>query len=119
MHREGHSDKSVEFVWKIFLVALGLRLSFVFLYPQFPLANDDSVLYDRFGWNLATGKGFVGRFAESTLDSPDAPEVWIGPMYPAFLALIYLAFGHQLIAVRIVQAFLSAAAILVLYPKRH
>lgn len=112
----GHPGSDVQFVWKIFLIALGLRLGFVLLYPQLPLGYD-ALMYDELGWNLAKGKGFVGGFTGSTIGSPDVPEVGVGPIYPAFLALIYLTFKHHLIAVRIVQAFLSAAVILVLYPK--
>jgi len=112
----GHPCNGDQFVWKIFLIALGLRLGFVLFYPQFPLGYD-ALMYDELGWNLAKGKGFIGGFTGSTIGSPDGPEVGVGPIYPAFLALIYLTFKHHLIAVRIVQAFLSAAVILVLYPK--
>jgi 4-amino-4-deoxy-L-arabinose transferase-like glycosyltransferase len=36
-------------------------------------------------------------------------------VYPAFLALIYLVFGHDLTAVRVVQALLSGVTVLILY----
>ncbi len=94
----------------VFLTAIGLRLGYVFFYPQYPFGTGDDLFYDQIGWNLATGRGL-------SRDVPGSPEVLIGPVYPAFLALIYLTFGHNLTAVRVIQAFLSAAVILVLYPK--
>jgi 4-amino-4-deoxy-L-arabinose transferase-like glycosyltransferase len=100
----------------IFLVALTLRLGFVLLYPEFPLGRDDAFGYDRLGWNLASGRGFVGPSPEASRQSPDVPEVRVGPVYPAFLALVYLTAGHRTHAVRILQAVLSAMVVLLLYP---
>jgi 4-amino-4-deoxy-L-arabinose transferase-like glycosyltransferase len=99
----------------IFLVALALRLSFVLLYPEFPLGHDDAYSYDRLGWNLASGRGFVTPRAEVPPQSPDVPEVRVGPVYPAFLALVYLTAGHRTLAVLILQAILSAMVVLLLY----
>lgn len=103
--------------WKIFALALALRLAYVLLYPQYPLGSDDAFGYDRLGWNLALGKGFIAPYPGAPEGSLEVPEVGVGPIYPGFLALIYFIFGHQLDAVRIIQAFISAAVVLVLFPR--
>jgi 4-amino-4-deoxy-L-arabinose transferase-like glycosyltransferase len=98
-------------------LALAVRVAYVLFYPEFPLGENDAFSYDRLGWNLASGKGFVGRPPGAPPESADVPEGGVGPIYPVFLAAIYLIFGHQLLAVRIIQAFVSAAVILVLYER--
>jgi len=109
----------------LFVVAVGLRIGFVLFYPQYPFGRGDDRGYDEVGWNLATGRGFSAEFtgetprvpSRSPMDVPGSPEVRRGPVYPAFLALIYLTFGHDLAAVRVIQALMSAAILLILYPR--
>jgi hypothetical protein len=97
----GHPSNSFRFVWKIFLIALGLRLGFVLFYPQMP-PHLDALWYDQVGWYLATGNVWAREVFDPPFDFGVGPEVMKGPVYPAFLALIYLTFGHDLIAVRII-----------------
>jgi len=101
--------------WALFAIALALRLGYVLFYPQLPLGSHDAFAYDHFAWNLASGKGFVGPLLHTPPGSPDFPQASIGPIYPGFLALIYLVFGHSLVPVRVAQALLGALIIVVLY----
>lgn len=103
------------FVWLVFLTALAVRLGYVLVYPQVAPVYGDDRMYDEVGWNLTRGRGFVGGFAAAVAQSPEAPEVGIGPTYPAFLALVYRVAGHDLRAVRVVQAILSAGLVLILF----
>lgn len=100
-------------------VAALLRVSYVVLAPHLPLCNDCAV-YDEVGWNLASGRGFVGgvaavRFDRPLSPTPDAPEIGISPLYPGFLAVLYSTAGHRLGVVRLAQAVISTLTILPLY----
>src|SRR5689334_20493264 len=91
------------------------------MYPQIPVARcGDCVMYDEVGWNVATGKGFVDGFSRRTVLSedtrgPGAPEVGIGPVYPAFLGVVFRLFGHDFVVVRIIQAVIGAAAAVLVF----
>jgi len=93
-------------VW-LFVVALVLRIGFVLLYPQYPFGLADDRGYDELGWSLASGTGF-----SLPSDSGRYPAVGVGPLYPFLLGLLYLVFGHDLTAVRLLQAVVSAAVVL-------
>ena len=109
--------------WALLLVAAALRFGYVVGYPQLPVSVNaaalaDYALYDEVGRNLADGKGFVGGFAAATYDAkamadPRAPEIGVGPIYPAFLGGIYRLAGHRVGVVRVVQA---AVSLLLLVP---
>lgn len=93
----------------IFTFAIILRLAYVLAYPQMPLLNDPAG-YDKTGWGLVNGSGFP----VFTLDN----EVIISrpPGYPLFLAAIYVVFGHNITAVRMVQALIDAlVCLMILY----
>src|SRR3990167_9394356 len=85
----------------IFTFAIILRLAYVLAYPQMPLLNDPAG-YDKTGWGLVNGKGFPVFMLdnEAIISRP--------PGYPLFLAAIYWISGHNLMAVRIVQAIVDA-----------
>jgi 4-amino-4-deoxy-L-arabinose transferase-like glycosyltransferase len=88
-----------------------LRFTYVIAYPQLPLCPD-CVVYDEVGMNLTDGFGFVGGVAAQSFDlsvahDPHTPEIGIGPVYPAFLGLIYRVAGHRLDVARVIQAALS------------
>ncbi|MFH2069138.1 MAG: glycosyltransferase family 39 protein [Candidatus Omnitrophota bacterium] len=88
------SDKKL--LWGLFFLALLLRLIFVVLLP---LSAGDSSEYDDYALRLLSGLGF-----STSLNRP--------PMYPVFLAGVYLFFGHSFLAVRIVQALLGSVTCL-------
>lgn len=103
---------------RLFAVAFVIRLAFVVVYPQFPITECDCSRYDEVGWNVATGRGFVGGFSRSNLagdEIPDALEVAVGPVYPAFLGAVYWVFGHHLTTVRVAQALIGALTVAVLF----
>jgi len=82
----------------IFILAVTLRLFFVFVYPQFPVASDAQG-YDTFGWNIASGKGFATEDGN--------PVVERSPGYPFFLAGLYKIFGHSYRCVKFFQIIVS------------
>jgi 4-amino-4-deoxy-L-arabinose transferase-like glycosyltransferase len=105
--------------WAVLALATALRLGYVLLYPQMPMCPDCRA-YDEVGRHLAEGHGFVGGFGGDTLfwpqvHQPDAPEIGIGPIYPAFLAAIYRVFGHEFLWVRVAQALIAALALVPLF----
>jgi len=90
----------------VLLLALALRLFFVFAYPQLPVTSDASG-YDRLGMNIAQGRGFLNeRGVEAEGRAPG---------YPLFLAGIYATLGHSYNYVRLFQVFFSMLSILLIY----
>src|SRR6266478_1869730 len=97
------------FLVVVFLIAIALRLSVMFVTSSYHVENDDTDHFG-FGWemgrvarSLAEGNGF-----SSPLPSPTGPTAIVGPVYPLLLALIFKVFGvystASAIAVRIVQS---------------
>jgi 4-amino-4-deoxy-L-arabinose transferase-like glycosyltransferase len=93
----------------IFALVLSLRLAYALLAPHidpFLLQDElhgDARDYDLLGWNLAQGTGF-------TEYPPYLPTSFRAPLYPFFLAAVYLIFGRNLVAARLVQALVGALA---------
>ncbi len=85
----------------VFGFALALRLIYlsqIHHAPPFKSLVVDAHEYDRWAQNLAAGD-WLGN------------EVFYqAPLYPYFLALNYVAFGHNLLAVRVVQVVLGSLA---------
>ena len=75
-------------------------------FPQLEVESDARE-YDTIGWNLASGNGFS---LEAGVPTPVR-----GPVYPFFLSLIYLIFGHNYLVVRLAQAVIGALICLVMY----
>lgn len=95
----------------LFVVALIVRVLFVFVHPHFPL-TDDAIEY----WGL--GERLVSQGRLVTDDG--WPAANREPAYPLLLAGIRLLFGDSLLAVRLVQSLLSALAVVpVWYLVRH
>ncbi|HCG77471.1 MAG: hypothetical protein COZ37_05930 [bacterium (Candidatus Ratteibacteria) CG_4_10_14_3_um_filter_41_18] len=83
----------------IFFSAFLIRFIFIIL---FPLSAPDSIDYDRMALHITSGLGFSTNLGRA-------------PLYPAFLAVIYLVFGHNFFAVRIIQSILGAIICLLVY----
>jgi 4-amino-4-deoxy-L-arabinose transferase-like glycosyltransferase len=115
------------FSGRIFLVALVLRLVPVLLTRSLGIGLDDMFQYDMLARSLASGNGFhwyayedlklLEPYVDFDLSSVDydpirgVPTSFRAPLYPAFLALIYLVTGAgagRFFAARLVQAVLSA-----------
>jgi len=97
------------FLIAIFVMALLLRAISVTL-PRQPEVKDDAIEYDRIGLNIISGNGF-------SMDEhpPYMPTARRGPIYPAFLALVYSAFGHSHGAVRAIQALIGAVTCVLVF----
>lgn len=66
-----------------------------------PGSSPDSTRYEQIGLNLARGHGYSASPAP-----PYQPDLLRAPLYPALLAAVFRIFGHDLTAVRVVQALL-------------
>ena len=100
-------------------VALGLRLHYIFAFPQTSV-HSDAAMYDRAGQAVARWLGpdlpkLIGGILQWQLDvlrhfagDLSSRIMAKGPTYPLFLGCIYLIFGHHYLAVRVAQAILGA-----------
>jgi 4-amino-4-deoxy-L-arabinose transferase-like glycosyltransferase len=104
MWRERHDLK---FLAIIFVVALILRLIPVLLTRDVGIALDDMFQYDALAESIRLGQGYAWYGG--------IPTAFRAPLYPLFLAVIYSVFGHQFLAVRIIQAVIGASLPLVVY----
>ncbi len=119
--------KANKFPYLIFLVGLLLRLIAVLLTRSLGIGLDDMFQYDMLARSLASGNGYrwyayedrrmlepYVHFDLSTANyDPErgVPTSFRAPLYPAFLALIYLLTGGgagRFFAVRLAQAGLGA-----------
>ena len=88
----------------IFTLGLVLRLNAAI--HDHTLPEKDAYEYDQIALHLVKGEGFRNETGELTAFRP--------PFYPFFLAAIYKLGGHDYQLVRIIQAVLSAATVLVI-----
>jgi tetratricopeptide (TPR) repeat protein len=89
----------------IFAVALAVRLFHdwqISHAPFFAVLMGDARGYDEWARQLAAGD-WIGK-----------DVFYQAPLYPYFLGVIYALFGHSLVAVRVVQAFLGSTACVLL-----
>lgn len=92
----------------ILALALGLRLMYVGSISARPIdSGGDEPDYDRLALNLASGRGYIDTDGHATSRR--------APLTPAFFALIYTIFGHNIAAVRIAQALISALTCSIIY----
>jgi 4-amino-4-deoxy-L-arabinose transferase-like glycosyltransferase len=78
----------------IFFLALLTRVAFI-LTQQNGFYFPDSLLYSRVAVNLLS----AGEFG---------PDFGLAPGYPVFLAAVYLPFGQNIFAIRLVESFMGA-----------
>jgi asparagine N-glycosylation enzyme membrane subunit Stt3 len=102
----------------VFLIALVLRMAFVFKMEQ-PQLKNDAYNYDVMTKNFLD-KGYWGYTDSYSLKRPALkPNAVITPGYPMFLAAIYSVTGYKdvspLQAVRTIQAILGALTYLRLF----
>ena len=97
----------------IFIVALALRLAWIAYAGFAPTLNDDAGRYELLGRSLAEGGGYINPNGTTTMFWP--------PGYPFIIAGTYLAWpasvlgDHELTAVLVVNALMSAASVLLVY----
>lgn len=117
------------FVFRIYIIALILRLIPVFLARGLGIGLDDMFQYDMLARSLASGNGFrwyaqadldqLASFVDFDLDSVKEydpvrgiPTSFRAPFYPMFLALVYIFHGidfSRFFAARLAQAILLGA----------
>lgn len=102
MAREWHHLKSLII---IFTVALTVRLIPALLTLDVGIALDDMFQYDALAESIRLGHGYTWYGG--------IPTAFRAPLYPLFLAIIFLLFGHQFLPVRIIQATIGASLPLV------
>jgi hypothetical protein len=124
----GVGHPGLSFPWRVFFVALLLRILPVLLARDMGIGLDDMFQYDMLARSLASGNGFrwyasadleaLKPYVDFDLSSVDYDPIrgvetsFRAPLYPAFLALIYFLVGSgadRFFAARLVQAFLGAA----------
>ena len=86
----------------IFIVSL----AFSFVSDIHPYG--DAQAYDRIGWNLARGFGYLEHEENAANPEKDDAIFRVGPAYEFFLAGVYTLFGHYREPVWIIQALLRA-----------
>ncbi len=91
----------------IALLAFIIRLLFIAFYSNNALAGGDSAAFWSFAEGIASGSGFRSSIEPWLADRP--------PLYPYFLAGVFLLFGKAPLTVFIVQALLGAVSAFVFY----
>jgi len=93
----------------IFLIAFLLRLTAVMNLPEFyQTPASDAKEYDTIATDLLAGKGLIDS-------STGLPTSRRPPLYPLFLAFIYLIFGHSYVAVRLIQCIMGAFLCIIVF----
>ncbi|MCX7792000.1 MAG: glycosyltransferase family 39 protein [Chloroflexaceae bacterium] len=92
------------------LIAFLVRLGFVFTFgneEKIYDSNQDQYIYIDLAKNLVAGKGYQLSYGVFVA-SPHTPTAIQPPTYPFFVASVFATFGESLLAVRVIQAILSA-----------
>jgi len=101
-------ENSNKLIYLILILSLVVNVIVVFtFYPIHPKAETDAVQYNKIGLNIATGKGF-------SLDGK-TPTAFREPLYPFFIAIIYFIFGYNPIVVKLAQALIGVAIVLLVF----
>ena len=126
--------RNLSFSWRVFFVAFLLRLIPVLLTRSLGIGLDDMFQYDMLARSLAGGNGYhwyayadlqmLEPYVDFDLSSVDydplrgIPTSFRPPLYPAFLALVYLLTGAgagRFFVARLAQAGLGAILALLTY----
>ena len=94
----------------LFILAVGFVIRLVFLYTtrQMGLMIEDEQQYHTLALNLLNGHGFAWEPGRLTSARP--------PLYPALMAMVWAVGAMEsVVAIRVVQVFLSLANVYVLY----
>ena len=97
-------------IWPVIFLTAGLFIRLVygiFFAPPLNVPSGDAVGYDILGYNLV-------QYHQLAYEK-DKPTAHREPGYPLFLAMVYLIFGHSVIAVRIFQALLGVVSCYLIY----
>lgn len=97
--------KEIFFILIIFTIAFILRLFYSFSHKAHPSEIDLIAI------NIASGRGFRVGIGPIAYDE----AVWVAPLYPFLIALIYMLFGHNYSVVLILQAIIGAISCILIY----
>ena len=87
----------------VFAVALLVRVAYCVIIPQLEGGQlGDTRIYDKLAKAIVSGFGY------------ERDARW-PPLYPLFLAGVYMFFGSGFLAVRLIQAFLGALTALLVF----
>ncbi|MSR76133.1 MAG: hypothetical protein EXS68_00900 [Candidatus Ryanbacteria bacterium] len=99
----------------IFVACLSAMLSLAYAFYYHDRPRTDALGYDRIGWNLAQGNGYI----EDVVNIDRPAEDWainrVGPGYQFFLAGLYFLFGHQIWVVWVAHALLRAISTVLIW----
>lgn len=98
--------KKKYYVTSLCFLAILIGFIYVTYFSQFKL-SPDALEYDSIGWNLANAQGY--RIEQDVLDTTREP------LYPLFLSMLYLCFGHNYAVVRVTQVVFYALICLLVY----
>lgn len=88
----------------ILLLAFSLRLGWILYSPSVP--TNDFMRYATYGVRIADGLGF---------SSVAGPTAFSPPLYPYFLAGIFMLFGQAIMTVKLMQVLLGTLTVLLTY----
>jgi 4-amino-4-deoxy-L-arabinose transferase-like glycosyltransferase len=91
----------------VFLVALGLRLTFVLIVERFGFQLNDTFFYHAIAAQLSDGKGYT------LLD--DTPTAQWPPVWPVLLSVVYRVFGPEPLAGEITNAVVGSLTAVLLF----
>ena len=100
----------------IFILALVIRLMFLVGFAPEQKNYDalaDQYIYLDMGRNLIAGKGF--SVTNPIFVADPGPTALEPPAYPLFIAVIMKTFGENFLAIRVIQAILSALTCVITY----
>jgi 4-amino-4-deoxy-L-arabinose transferase-like glycosyltransferase len=104
IHKRAWSLSQIITLFIVLCVAFGIRIASALQNHSLP--KDDAYEYDRLALSLVSGQGYRDSAGQLTARRP--------PFYSFFLASIYSVAGHNYQTVRMVQAVLSTATVLLI-----
>jgi len=93
--------------WLIFIVALILRLSWIFISGSY--VHPEVWEQEEIATNLLNGSGFMCMHLGTVYHSLTQP------LYPLFCAVVYFVTGHSYVILELLQAFISAFICIVIF----
>ena len=91
----------------LYILGVSFIISLILLLFTKEPMQPDSFGYDTIGFNLAEGHGYVNEAR--------VPVMSREPVYPTFLALVYLIFGHNYFFVQLAQIILFLLTLIFVY----
>lgn len=101
-----HITKIYVILFLIFFFALLLRLTILYILSTTAI-NADAIQYNEIAMSIAEGKGYAMKNGEPTAIRP--------PLYPFFLAGIYVFIGNNIKIVQILQSCLLALVCIIIF----